>query len=222
MAWARRGELRRRVATSTVAWFAIVASACERGDTPRPKDAGLAEPNAAAVSPASKDAAPIAEPGRTGGCEPARFVEAGNLGLSVETGTGRGDPRVWARAGDARTAGPRVRYGDLTVTAPDGMVAGRTEREQIQRTLRRFEPGFRYCYAKLSEADAAAPVPVEFAVNFTIERSGAVSRAAVEHTDLRDPCVVQCLVESVASLVFERDEARSEDVRATLLFGRGP
>jgi hypothetical protein len=125
--------------------------------------------------------------GGRGSCDPSRGPCDG-MGAGNGLGNGPGH----------RTRAPRLR--------PDGVtsVSGRLPPEVIQRIVRQNYGRFRFCYEQGLTRNPNLEGRV--ATRFVIGRDGAVSNAQNGGSDLPDPGVVGCIVQSFYGLSFPAPE----------------
>jgi tetratricopeptide (TPR) repeat protein len=121
----------------------------------------------------------------------------GTIGGGVQAeaqGFGNGHGRL---AGSHASKGPTLRQGAVQVN-------GRLPPEVIQRIVRQNFGRFRLCYEKGLRTNPI--LSGRIATKFVIDRSGAVSTAQDNGSDLPDSGVVSCVVRAFGNLAFPQPE----------------
>ena len=94
--------------------------------------------------------------------------------------------------------------GRVTVASGDPVVLGSLDRDLIDRVIRQHLAEIRYCYRRQLQMDWDLEGRVVF--RFVIAADGSVSSVQVEHSDLGNPIVEQCVIRKLLRLRFPSPE----------------
>ncbi|HSO31374.1 MAG TPA: AgmX/PglI C-terminal domain-containing protein [Labilithrix sp.] len=137
----------------------------------------------------------------------------GSLGHGAGAGTGQGFGSGSGRLGGAHaTKSPVLRQGAVQVN-------GRLPPEVIQRIVRQNFGRFRLCYENGLRTNPNLSGKV--AVQFVIDRAGAVATAKDGGSDLPDGGVVSCVVRGFGNLSFPQPEGGVVSVTYPVVFSPG-
>ena len=138
----------------------------------------------------------------------------GNIGtIGHGAGTGQGFGSGHGRLGGAHaTKAPVIRAGAVQVN-------GRLPSEVIQRIVRQNFGRFRLCYENGLRTNPNLQGSV--AVQFVIDRTGAVSSSKDEGSTLPDRGVINCVVRGIGDLSFPRPESSIVSVTYPIVFAPG-
>lgn len=129
--------------------------------------------------------------------------DIGGLSQSLDARLGSNDPGGFGCPPGAHCAGPlrgTHKVGAMLRMPREITTNGRLPRDVIQRIIRQNMGRFRACYEGGLRTNPSLEGRV--AVQFIIDRTGAVSIAQDGGSDLPDPAVSQCIVKSFYSLSF--------------------
>lgn len=183
--------------------LALVVGACRQEITPAPVAPVMVDVPAAA--PPSTSAPVVVD-------EPRERDAGGTFGAALgsfgSTGLDAGD----AFASGRRSTVPSIRQGAT-------QVVGRLPPEVVQRVVRQNFGRFRLCYEKGLVTNPKLEGKV--VTRFVIDRSGAVTSATDDASDLPDKTVVSCVVSSFAKMAFPQPEAGDVTVTYPIIFAPG-
>jgi hypothetical protein len=146
-----------------------------------------------------------------------------DLAAGLDPGDGRGWGSLCGSCPEQGIGGglDKARRGHptagLKLREPEATVNGRLRPEIIQRIVRQNFGRFRFCYEKGVRKSPGLEGRV--AVDFVIDRTGAVSLAAQDRsTDLPDGEVAQCVVRAFRDLSFPAPDGGQVTVTYPLVF----